>query len=76
MGHLVWLLLIGAVAGFVATKLMRVQMAVVPTIAIGVVGALVGGMAFRVLLSAAGGIIGAIAGACLLIWLAQRYGKR
>lgn len=71
---LIALIVIGAAAGFVATKLMRVELGLLPTISLGIVGALIGGLVLRLALSALGGVIGAIAGACLLIWLAQRYG--
>ena len=74
-----YLIIIGAIAGFIATRVMNVQFGVLPTIAIGIVGALVGGSILRLVLSAVGavgGIIGAILGAMLLIWLIQTYGKR
>jgi uncharacterized membrane protein YeaQ/YmgE (transglycosylase-associated protein family) len=76
MASLIWLTVIGAAAGLVATKLMRVNIGLLPTIALGVVGALIGGMMIRMLVSSIGGLIGAVAGACLLIWLAKRYGSR
>jgi uncharacterized membrane protein YeaQ/YmgE (transglycosylase-associated protein family) len=76
----IYLLIIGAAAGFLATRLMKVQTGVLETVAIGVLGALVGGIVLRVLLSvmgAASGFVGAVLGAMLLIWLYQRYvGRR
>lgn len=75
----IWLLIIGAAAGFLATRMMRVQASVPATIAIGMGGALIGGLVVRVLLSVMGvfaGLIGAVLGALLLIWLWQIYGPK
>ena len=61
----IWLLIIGAAAGFLATRMMRVQASVPATIAIGMGGALIGGLVVRVLLSVMGvfaGLIGAVLG--------------
>lgn len=74
--QLVYLIILGAAAGFVATRVMDLQTSVPATIAIGVLGALVGGVLLRVILTAAGllgGLIGAILGAVVLIWLWQTY---
>ncbi|MCP5086950.1 MAG: GlsB/YeaQ/YmgE family stress response membrane protein [Rhodobacteraceae bacterium] len=73
------LLIIGAAAGFLATKFMKIEASVPATIAIGVLGALVGGLVLRVLASALGaafGFLGAVVGAVLLIWLWQKYFER
>jgi uncharacterized membrane protein YeaQ/YmgE (transglycosylase-associated protein family) len=73
------LIIIGAAAGFLATRLMRVETGIVATVAIGVLGALVGGLVLRALVSLAGfaaGFVGAVLGAIALIWLWQRYGPR
>jgi uncharacterized membrane protein YeaQ/YmgE (transglycosylase-associated protein family) len=70
------LIIIGAAAGFIATRVMRVQTDVPTTIAIGVFGALIGGMVLRVLLTITGwmaGFVGAVLGAMLLIWLWRTY---
>jgi uncharacterized membrane protein YeaQ/YmgE (transglycosylase-associated protein family) len=75
MGGFLMLALIGAVAGWLATRIMDVSMGVPQTIAIGVLGALVGGFAVRIVLPLFGGFVGAVAGACLLIWLLQQYGR-
>lgn len=75
----VMLILIGAAAGFIATRTMKLETSIPVTIAIGVLGALVGGMVLRLLLAAMGllsGLIGAILGAMLLIWLWDRYSGR
>ncbi len=72
----VWLIIIGAAAGFVATRIMRVETDLPTTIAIGVFGALAGGLLLRFLivaLGAAAGFVGAVLGALALIWLWQTY---
>jgi uncharacterized membrane protein YeaQ/YmgE (transglycosylase-associated protein family) len=70
------LLIVGAAAGFIATRLMKVEADLISTIAIGVLGALAGGMVLRFLLaitSWAAGFVGAVLGAMLLIWLWNTY---
>ena len=70
------LMIVGAAAGFLATRVMRVNTDVPSTIALGVFGALIGGVVLRVLvlsLGAAAGFVGAFLGALLLVWLWQRY---
>ena len=75
----IWLLIVGAAAGFLATRFMKVETGVVQTVVIGMAGALIGGLVLRVLVSALGalsGLIGAVLGAMLLIWLWKTYGPR
>lgn len=70
------LIIIGTAAGFIATRLMRVQTDLVTTIAIGIGGALAGGLILRALLAITGfaaGFVGAVIGAMLLIWLWDRF---
>lgn len=72
----VYLIIIGAAAGFLATRLMRMETDIVTTIAIGIAGALVGGLVLRVLLAMMGmlaGLVGAVLGALLLIWAWQTW---
>ncbi|MDQ2090750.1 GlsB/YeaQ/YmgE family stress response membrane protein [Marimonas arenosa] len=74
--QIVWLIIIGAAAGFIATRMMKMETNIVTTIAIGIGGALIGGLVLRALLTvlgAAAGFIGAILGALVLIWLWQTY---
>lgn len=74
-----FLLIVGAAAGFLATRMMDIEASVPVTIAIGVIGALVGGLILRMLLAAFGmlsGFLGAVLGALLLIWLFQKYGPK
>jgi uncharacterized membrane protein YeaQ/YmgE (transglycosylase-associated protein family) len=73
------LLIIGAAAGFIATRLMRIETGLIPTICIGMAGALIGGLALRILLTVMGamaGFVGAVLGALLLLWVWQRYLSR
>lgn len=72
----VWLIIIGAAAGFLATRLMKLETDILTTILIGIAGALIGGLVLNVLLAVMGmlaGLIGAVLGALLLIWLYQTY---
>lgn len=76
--NLLFLAIIGAAAGFIATRMMDVRLSVPETIALGIIGALVGGFALQLLLSVAGiaaGFIGAVLGALALLWLYKRYIK-
>ena len=74
------LVLVGIAAGFAASKLMKTQLSFLETAAIGVLGALIGGFALRALIAASGvilGLVGAVLGACALLWLYQRWmGRR
>jgi uncharacterized membrane protein YeaQ/YmgE (transglycosylase-associated protein family) len=76
LGQALALARVGAAAGWLATRIMNVRLGVPQTIAVGVLGALIGGFAVRIVLPLLGGILGAVAGACLLIWLFRRYGDR
>ncbi len=73
------LVIIGAAAGFIATRAMKMETDIPTTIAIGVIGALIGGLVLRFLLAltgALGGFVGALLGAFVLIWLWRQYGRR
>ncbi len=77
--HVVALIIIGAAAGFIATRLMRIEADIPTTMLIGIVGALVGGLILRTLLTVMGwlsGFIGAVLGALLVIWIWQKYVQR
>lgn len=76
---LVWLIVIGAAAGFLATRLMKIEADIPTTILIGVAGAVIGGLVLRALLAVMGalsGFVGAVLGALFLIWLWQRFRSR
>lgn len=77
--NIIILIIIGAAAGFIATRAMRMETDIPTTIAIGVIGALVGGITLRILLTITGwmaGFVGAVLGAMILIWLWRRYGPQ
>jgi uncharacterized membrane protein YeaQ/YmgE (transglycosylase-associated protein family) len=75
---LVWLLIVGVAVGFLATRILRVDLDTPSTIALGVLGALIGGFLLRGLVMMAGigaGFIGALLGALLLIWAWKTWAK-
>lgn len=72
----IYLIIIGAAAGFIATRLMKLETDIITTIAIGIAGALIGGFVLRLLLAMMGmlaGFVGAVIGALLVIWVYQTY---
>lgn len=76
--NFVFLAIVGAAAGFLATRMMRIEAGLPATIAIGVGGAMIGGVLIRFLLEITGwltGFIGAIAGTLLLLWIWKTYIK-
>jgi len=76
---LIALIVIGAAAGLIATRSMRLEADLFATVGIGILGALVGGLVLRVLLTVTGwmaGFVGAVLGAMALIWLWRSYGPR
>jgi uncharacterized membrane protein YeaQ/YmgE (transglycosylase-associated protein family) len=67
----IWLLIVGVAVGFLATRILRVDLDTPSTIALGVLGALIGGLLLRGLILVAGvgaGFVGALLGALALIW--------
>lgn len=73
---IVALIVIGAAAGFLATRLLRIEADIPTTVGLGVLGALVGGLALRFLVMVTGwmaGFVGAVLGALLLVWLWKTY---
>jgi len=73
------LIIIGAAAGFLATRFMNIEADIITTIVIGIAGALVGGLILRALLTMMGwmsGFVGAVLGAILLIWLWRTYVRK
>ena len=73
------LIIIGAAAGFLATRFMRVETDIPTTMIIGMAGALVGGLILRALTTIMGGLagfVGAVLGAMLLIWLWKTYFRK
>lgn len=77
--HVIALIIVGAAAGFLATRLMRIEADIPTTMLIGIVGALIGGLILRTLLTVMGwlsGFIGAVLGALLVIWIWLKYVRR
>ncbi|WP_136645588.1 GlsB/YeaQ/YmgE family stress response membrane protein [Tabrizicola sp. YIM 78059] len=75
---LIWLLVVGVAAGFLATRILRVDLDTPSTIALGVLGALIGGMVLRGLVMLVGmgaGFVGALLGALLLIWAWKTWAR-
>lgn len=76
---ILFIVIIGAAAGFLATRMMRVQTDVLTTIVIGIVGSVLGWVLLRVLLALSGFaamFVGGVLGAMGLIWLWRRYISR
>ena len=70
------LLVVGIAAGFIASRGLKTDLSLAQTIAIGVIGAIVGGVVLRVLVATMGlaaGFVGAVLGAILVLWLFNRY---
>ncbi|WP_135450763.1 GlsB/YeaQ/YmgE family stress response membrane protein [Tabrizicola caldifontis] len=75
---LIWLLVVGVAVGFLATRILRVDLDTPSTIALGVLGALIGGMVLRGLVMLVGmgaGFVGALLGALLLIWAWKTWAR-
>lgn len=76
---IIFLIILGAAAGFLATRLMRIEADIITTVVIGIAGALIGGLILRALLAVMGmmaGFVGAVLGALALIWIWQTYFRR
>ena len=81
MFEFVYFLMIGLAAGWLAGKIMTGQsFSLVGNLGVGVIGAVLGGFVFRIIrlsaTSAIGSLVCATAGAILLLFLLQKFGKR
>lgn len=77
--QIILLLIVGAAAGYLATRMMKLNTDVPTTVAIGVAGAVAGGFLLRLVAevaSWAAGFVGALVGALVLIWLWKTYVRR
>ena len=71
MGMLIYWVILGAAAGYVGTRLLKIDLGLPQTISLGIIGALLGGLALQVLLAVLGlaaGFIGALLGVAALIY--------
>ena len=69
------LIIVGAAAGLIATRMMKIEANLLVTIAIGIFGALIGGLVLRALLTITGwlaGFVGAVLGARGWMWVGGR----
>ena len=80
MGYFVLILIVGAAAGYFATQLYNIETNIAVTVAIGVLGAILGFFLLRFigwLLIGAGGIlslfVGGVLGAILLVYIYKTY---
>lgn len=78
---LLWWIIIGAVAGWLAGTLMRGGgFGFIVNVLVGIAGAVIGGWVFGLLGIAAGGIMGslvtALVGAVLLLWIISLFRRR
>ncbi|MTE00081.1 GlsB/YeaQ/YmgE family stress response membrane protein [Paracoccus sp. YIM 132242] len=70
-------IILGAIAGWIAEKIMKTDSGLLMNIILGIVGALIGNFLFDMLIgtSAEGSIVGqlivAVIGACILIWIVR-----
>jgi uncharacterized membrane protein YeaQ/YmgE (transglycosylase-associated protein family) len=77
IGGLIWWIIVGGIAGWLAGKVMKGGgFGVLMDIVIGIVGAMIGGWVFGLLgIYSGGGIIPSIlvafVGACILLWLVR-----
>lgn len=76
---LIWFLLIGLAAGWLAGEIMKSKRGLAGNLVIGVAGAFIGGFLGRVIGLSATGLIGSLIlatlGAVVLIWAINRFGN-
>ena len=77
---LIWSLILGAIAGFIATGIMHENTSWIKNILLGIVGGFVGGLVFRLVGMTAHGTIAnlivSIVGACICIWLGRVFSSQ
>lgn len=77
----IWFILIGALAGFIAGKIMRGGgFGLIINLVLGIVGGLLGGWVFSLFGFAASGIIGSlitsVVGAVIILWIASFFSAK
>ena len=78
---LIWLLIVGLIAGWLANQIMKKDSSSLPTnLVVGVVGALIGGFLGRLIGLQATGLLGSIImatiGAVVLLWIVAKVRQR
>lgn len=76
---LLLLIVIGAAAGYLATRLMRVEVDLPTAMGIGILGAILGGFGLRMILTMGGWVVTfalALLGSLALIWIWQKLTRR
>ena len=73
---LIWGLILGALAGYLASRIMNERSGMVKNILLGIGGGIVGGWVFSLVGLSAHGTIGSLivstVGACICIWLGRK----
>lgn len=73
---IIWGLILGALAGFIASNIMKEKSGTVKNIILGLLGGVVGGFVFKIVGFAATGLIGSlivsVVGACICIWAGRK----
>ena len=73
---LIWSIILGAIAGCIATAIMQENTSWVKNILLGILGGFVGGWLFSLVGFRATGLIGtlivSVVGACICIWLGRK----
>lgn len=81
MLDLIYFLLIGLLAGWLAGKIMKGRdLGLLASLGVGVIGAVLGGFLFRLVGLVPGGLLGSLiaatVGSIVLLFLLQKFGKR
>lgn len=76
---IIWGLILGAIAGFIASRIMNEKSGTIKNILLGIGGGFVGGAVFNLLGLSANGLIGSLlvstVGACICIWGGRKLFK-
>jgi uncharacterized membrane protein YeaQ/YmgE (transglycosylase-associated protein family) len=78
IGFIIWLLLSGLIIGALGRLAIPGPnpMSIPMTIAVGIGGSLIGGLIGRLIFGTTGGVLLAVAGAALIVWLISRSQRR
>ena len=82
IGGLIFWIVVGAIAGWLAEKIMKADMGLGMNIVVGIVGALIGGFLITSVLGFGDGegliesIVVATLGAVLVVWIANKFKER